>query len=82
MQMSSLNEEQPRGSTSLNPPPHKEAPPELDGDTIDLHIDEEGSREIAKKTIMGKIISTKTLNKGETKNILSKAWNNPELNGC
>ncbi|KAJ1379424.1 hypothetical protein SESBI_46904 [Sesbania bispinosa] len=46
----------------------------LEGSTIVLEGEEEGNLELAKRSLVGRILWEKPLNRGAVKQILSKAW--------
>lgn len=42
--------------------------------TIELELDKVTSQEIAKRSLVGKVLSDKMLNRGSVKSMLAKAW--------
>lgn len=63
---------------TLEPPPTPKGilpTPTIDGATLDLQPEEENSLELAKRTLIGKILTDKAINKNVMKSMLLKAWN-------
>lgn len=50
---------------------------DLEGSILDLQVEESESLDLAKRTIMGKVLAAKAMNKGAVKNALTKLWGNP-----
>ncbi|KAJ1415756.1 hypothetical protein SESBI_17815 [Sesbania bispinosa] len=44
---------------------------------VELEADEFNSLQLAKRSLVGKVLSSKSLNKGSVRNILAKAWGEP-----
>ncbi|XP_057426455.1 uncharacterized protein LOC130719873 [Lotus japonicus] len=53
------------------------AEPPIEGGLIELQCEEEMSEELARRTLVGKVIYDKVINKTAMKTILSKAWGDP-----
>lgn len=50
---------------------------DLEGTLLDLQAEDSKSLDLARRTIMGKVLSNKALNKGAIKSVLMKLWGNP-----
>lgn len=63
------NVEQNQQTTGLLPTPS------LDGATLDLQVEDGNGLELAKRTLVGKVLTEKPINKSVLKSIILKAWN-------
>lgn len=62
-----------RASSSSNT--QGEALPPLEGAIVDLQVDEDHSLDLAKRTLIGKVLTDKPINKNALKIVIPKAWN-------
>lgn len=80
---------EPGSSTALHTPPlgteihhddyggDETDTPSLEGMTLDLQTDEVTGLVMAKRMLIGKVLTDKPLNKNALKSVVLKAWNNP-----